>query len=54
LRERKQMEIFSSPPENAVILLHGRDLTNWRKLDGSPATWEVADGAGPLRGPGHR
>ena len=38
------MEMLQTPPENAVILFDGADLTNWRRLDGSPATWEVADG----------
>jgi len=35
---------MQTPPENAVILFNGEDLSNWRKLDGSPAVWEVADG----------
>jgi len=33
-----------TPPEDAVILFGGADLSAWHRTDGSPATWEVADG----------
>jgi len=33
-----------TPPENAVILFNGRDLSNWHTRDGKPAGWEVKDG----------
>lgn len=35
---------MQAPPENAVTLFDGTDLGAWHKADGSPATWEVADG----------
>lgn len=34
-----------TPPEAAVILFDGKDLSNWTKLDGETPAWEVADGA---------
>ena len=34
-----------TPPEAAVILFDGKDLSNWTKLDGEAPAWEVADGA---------
>lgn len=34
------------PPSDAVVLFDGKDLSNWVSLrDGSPAKWEVKDGA---------
>ncbi len=34
-----------TPPEAAVVLFDGTDLSNWTKLDGGAPAWEVADGA---------
>ena len=34
----------ASPPENAVILFNGRDLSNWTTREGEPAAWKVEDG----------
>ena len=33
------------PPDDAVILFNGRDVSNWTKRDGSPAEWTVSNGA---------
>ena len=35
---------LDSPPSNAVVLLNGKDLSNWRTREGGPAGWEVKDG----------
>ena len=35
---------MQAPPDNAAILFDGGELTNWKKLDGSPAVWQVTDG----------
>src|SRR5262245_42638554 len=32
-------------PSDAVILFNGKDMSEWTTLDGSPAKWEVKDGA---------
>src|SRR5208282_4716484 len=32
------------PPAGATVLFDGKDLSNWVKLDGKPATWKVEDG----------
>jgi hypothetical protein len=32
-------------PPSAVVLFNGEDVDNWKQRDGSPATWETADGA---------
>ncbi|MYE91153.1 DUF1080 domain-containing protein [Candidatus Poribacteria bacterium] len=37
--------MIQTPPEAAVILFDGTDLSNWTKLDGGTPGWEVADGA---------
>ncbi len=34
-----------TPPEAAVVLFDGTDLSNWTKLDGGAPAWEVADAA---------
>ena len=33
-----------TPPDNAVILFNGEDLSNWHTRDGKPAGWEVENG----------
>ena len=35
------MANMQAPPENAVILFDGTDLTNWHQKDGSPANWTI-------------
>ena len=37
--------MIQTPPEAAVILFDGKDLSSWTKLDGGTPGWEVADGA---------
>jgi len=32
------------PPADAVVLFDGRDVSNWRAMDGSPAKWVIKDG----------
>lgn len=32
------------PPSDAVVLFDGRDLSQWRSEDGSPAKWVAANG----------
>jgi 3-keto-disaccharide hydrolase len=32
------------PPSDAIVLFDGKDLSQWRMEDGSPAKWKVADG----------
>jgi hypothetical protein len=38
-------EKIGQPPSDAIVLFDGTDLSQWQKGDGSPAAWEVADGA---------
>ena len=38
------MTIGLTPPENAVVLFNGCDLSNWRTRGGDPAGWTVEDG----------
>jgi len=33
-----------TPPESAIILFNGKDLSNWTTRDGHPARWSVEDG----------
>lgn len=36
----------AAPPDDAVVLFDGRDLSGWRRAkDGGPAGWRVEDGA---------
>ena len=37
--------MMQTPPDAAVVLFDGEDLSNWTKLDGGAPAWEVADGA---------
>ena len=37
--------MMQTPPDSAVILFDGQNLSNWMKLDGGAPAWEVADGA---------
>ena len=37
------MADMQAPPENAMILFDGTDLTNWHQKDGSPANWTIDD-----------
>ena len=32
------------PPSDAIVIFDGKDLTNWRSMDGSPAKWKVENG----------
>src|SRR5881296_4226669 len=32
------------PPSDAIVLFDGKDLSQWRSQDGTPATWVVRDG----------
>jgi hypothetical protein len=32
------------PPEDAVVVFDGKDLSKWSQKDGSPAKWKVGDG----------
>jgi hypothetical protein len=34
----------TQPPDGAVVLFNGRDLSNWKTRKGEPAGWTVADG----------
>ena len=33
-----------SAPSDAIILFDGKDLDQWRSMDGSPAEWKIEDG----------
>ena len=37
--------MIQTPPDTAVVLFDGKNLSNWTKLDGGAPAWEVADGA---------
>lgn len=33
-----------APPSDAIVLFNGRDLSNWKSVQGGPARWEVGNG----------
>lgn len=35
----------NTPPEDAIVLFDGTNLDSWTHMNGTPAKWEVADGA---------
>ncbi|MCE2395519.1 DUF1080 domain-containing protein [Candidatus Poribacteria bacterium] len=37
--------MIQTPPEAAVVLFDGKDLSNWTKFDGGAPAWGVADNA---------
>ncbi len=37
--------MIQTPPDTAVVLFDGKNLSNWTKFDGGAPAWEVADGA---------
>jgi Domain of Unknown Function (DUF1080) len=37
--------VAGEAPSDAIVLFSGKDLSEWTSLDGSPAKWEVKDGA---------
>ena len=40
----------ATPPADAVVLFGGEDLANWTRMNGTPATWPVAERAMVSRG----
>jgi len=38
------MEAMQTPPQGAIVLFNGTDVTNWRKRNSEPAAWKVAEG----------
>lgn len=32
------------PPSDAIVLFDGKDLSQWRQENGSPARWKLGDG----------
>ena len=36
------MTLNQAPPDNAVVLLNGKDVTDWTTRDGAPAGWNVS------------
>ncbi len=41
-----------SPPSDAIILFDGKDLSKWRKPDGTDAGWRVDNGCAEVNGTG--
>ena len=37
--------MIQTPPDAAIVLFDGKDLSDWTQLDGGAPAWEVADGA---------
>ena len=34
-----------APPEDAIVLFDGKDLSAWRNAEGGAAEWEIRDGS---------
>jgi len=51
-KERPEAEqaAASQPPQGAVLLFDGKDLSKWQKPDGGPAPWKVENGYMEVRG----
>jgi hypothetical protein len=37
--------VGTAPPSDAIVLFAGKDLAQWRQVDGAAARWTVTDGA---------
>ena len=37
-------KVSSDPPSDAIVLFDGKDLSNWRSVNGGEAKWAVKDG----------
>jgi hypothetical protein len=37
--------VANAAPSDAIVLFNGKDLSEWQHADGSPAKWNIADGA---------
>ena len=44
---------IGGPPSDAIVLFDGKDASAWRRGDGSPIQWKVADGAMQVNGTGN-
>jgi len=42
--EAERAELPTTPPDDAIVLFDGTDLSAWRKDNGEPASWKVTDG----------
>jgi len=42
--ECSTQEHTGNPPSDAVVLFNGKDLSNWKSLEGGPARWTVENG----------
>ena len=42
----------TEPPSDAIVLFDGKDLSQWRNMDGKEAKWELKEGAMQVNGTG--